>query len=200
MSDQERDDALRAQCEDLYVIHRRYIEHEDTLVNNRTTWLITVQSFLIATFGFTFEAKYELVSHQILPELGNVAVRTPEELQTFQTSLAVVGLFTGFVALLSLRAAARAITSVRRSWEKHPLAKPCRDYLPPLMGGGDPGARRAGISFPILLPIFFMLFWAATADFVLNGAQQFNWVPMVQATGEQIITYITQLSWTLVAR
>jgi hypothetical protein len=44
----------------VYQIHRAYIEHEDNLTNHRTTWLITIQSVVLATFEFCFQAPPEL--------------------------------------------------------------------------------------------------------------------------------------------
>jgi hypothetical protein len=36
---------------ELFWIYRLYVQYEDDLINNRTTWLITIQAFLLATFG-----------------------------------------------------------------------------------------------------------------------------------------------------
>jgi hypothetical protein len=48
--------------QELYVLYRDYIKHEDELINARTSWMINIQSFLIATFGFSYQKKFEMVS------------------------------------------------------------------------------------------------------------------------------------------
>jgi hypothetical protein len=48
--------------QELYVLYRDYIKHEDELINARISWMINIQSFLIATFGFSYQKKFEVVS------------------------------------------------------------------------------------------------------------------------------------------
>jgi hypothetical protein len=52
--------------EELYLNYRDYIKHENILINYRTTWLITIQSFLITTFGFSYQKKFEVISSAAL--------------------------------------------------------------------------------------------------------------------------------------
>ena len=80
--------------EEVYKIHRDYLEHEDELVHHRTTALITIQSFLIATFGFTYQKKYEIAEKLFSQDksltpaaLGSIT----DEYNGFLFILAIVG-------------------------------------------------------------------------------------------------------------
>jgi hypothetical protein len=177
------DSADQEHCNRLYTIYRNYIEHEDSLVNHRTTWLITIQSFLIATLGLTYQALLEPLS-------GKVEPITPRSLLFFQAALATVGFFTSFVAYLSLRAAGRSIRSIRRNWERQPLAAACRLQLPALTGGGDSRAPRMGFSFPLLLPAFFMVFWVVMADFLIHGATHLKWLDATWSYMDALLSHL----------
>jgi hypothetical protein len=48
--------------QELYVLYRDYIKHEDNLINARISWMISIQSFLIATFGFSYQKKFEIIN------------------------------------------------------------------------------------------------------------------------------------------
>lgn len=48
--------------QELYVLYRDYIKHEDELINARSGWMINIQSFLIATFGFSYQKRFEIIT------------------------------------------------------------------------------------------------------------------------------------------
>jgi hypothetical protein len=48
---------------EIYELFRSYVKHEDTLIDHRTTWLIYIQSFLLATFGFSYQKKFEVYAN-----------------------------------------------------------------------------------------------------------------------------------------
>lgn len=154
-------------AEEIYKLHRSYIEHEDGLVNHRTTWLITVQSFLIATFGFSYQKKFEVAEKvnsagKSLSSLGSVY----DEYRVFMVVLAFVGLITAVAAFFSVYAAIRALRSIRDNWHKSYGHEP-HAYLPGITGGGDKRAERRGISLSMWAPIFFSLLWASVLIFLL---------------------------------
>src|SRR5689334_2174427 len=104
----------------IYDIHRAYVEHEDNLINYRTTWLIAIQSFVIATFGFCFQKEYEIITNIILDESAIDKVRIVND-KLFDFSmlllfLAVVGIVTAILTMLSVHAATHAILSVESNW------------------------------------------------------------------------------------
>lgn len=46
----------------LYGNYRNYLQHEDNLINNRISWMLTIHGFLYATYGFTLQKKIEIYS------------------------------------------------------------------------------------------------------------------------------------------
>ncbi|MDF0522836.1 hypothetical protein P0R31_36995 [Bradyrhizobium yuanmingense] len=46
---------------DFYETFRSYARHEDNLINNRLTWILTIHGFLYATYGFTIQKKLEII-------------------------------------------------------------------------------------------------------------------------------------------
>ena len=160
----QRDEDLEA----VYAIYRKYIEHEDSLVNHRTTWLITVQSFLLATFGFSYQKRFEVAERLLargkaLKDLGPISV----EYGIFLVALALVGLITSMAAFLSIHAAVRALRSLRNNWHRISRERNSTGYLPGITGGGDSGADRRGISLSMWAPIFFCVLWLIVLVFLL---------------------------------
>ena len=159
----ERDESAEA----VYALHRSYIEHEDGLINQRTTWLITIQSFLIATFGFSYQKKFEVAEklfsyNKSLNDLGSLY----DEYRIFLFALALVGLITSIAAFFSVLAAARAIWSIRENWERL-YGSSTHPYLPGLTGGGNKRIASRGIVLCMWAPVFFSSLWAIVIMFLL---------------------------------
>jgi hypothetical protein len=47
----------------IYELFRDYVKHQDSLINNRLSWLLTIHGFLYATYGFTIQKKLEVAQH-----------------------------------------------------------------------------------------------------------------------------------------
>src|SRR3954453_13719795 len=47
----------------LYKEYRDYLKHEETLINNRTTWLITGNALLIAALGVIFQKRLDQLAN-----------------------------------------------------------------------------------------------------------------------------------------
>jgi hypothetical protein len=155
---------MTATIEEIYKIHRDYIQHEDKLIYYRTTALITIQSFLLATFGFTYQKKYEiaekLFSHNptlSLSALGSIT----DEYNGFLVILAVVGAATSFIAWRSIQAAVNAINELERNWLFFIDNKQPR-HLPGITGGGNLSAVTAGAALATWIPRFLLLLWIVT--------------------------------------
>jgi len=113
----------------LYEIHRDYVKHEDHLINHRTTWLITVQAFLLATFGFSVQKLYEIWFNVIRviqsePEIASAMSSSSGLVRFSLLALSVVGFAVAIISLLSIRAASKAIESLNRNWKKIPSSQP----------------------------------------------------------------------------
>jgi hypothetical protein len=168
----KRDDSL----DSLYRIHRDYIQHEDTLVNQRTTWLITIQAFLIATFGFSYQKLFEVAEKMngrdtpvAVDQLGPIA----SEYKTFLAALAIVGVVTSFAAFFSIIAARRAVGAIAKNWETVPR-RGGSDYLPGITGGGAGWNVFLGSVIAIGTPLFFASMWlyaikSVVFEFEVNG-------------------------------
>lgn len=150
-------------AEKIFAIYRDYIEHEDELIHQRSTSLITIQSFILATFGFTYQKKYE-VAAKILVEkdkkpidLGSIN----NEYNGFLLALALVGVATSFIAWRSVRAAKHALEALSILWSEHAKSLDVK-YLPEITGGGNGSASKDGISLATWAPLFLLGFWLVT--------------------------------------
>jgi hypothetical protein len=151
--------------EDLFSLFRAYIERENNLINNRMTWLMTVQSFVIATYGFSYQRKFEVLGNLYINDNREALLKLPEltwlliKYDYFLILLAAVGLVTSGVAFMSIRAAFKAIRSIVDKWNTD-FAHEEATHLPGIAGGGDDVANRHGKIFALALPGFFVGFWA----------------------------------------
>ena len=150
--------------EEVYKIHRDYLEHEDELVHHRTTALITIQSFLIATFGFTYQKKYEIAEKLFSQDksltpaaLGSIT----DEYNGFLFILAIVGAATSYIAWRSILAATYAIKALESNWLQFCEHNP-PEHLPGLTGGGIKKSTGDGISLATWAPMFLLILWLAT--------------------------------------
>ncbi len=87
---------------------RSMIAHEDTLVNNRTTWLILIQALLFAAFS-SLKCNHEITY-----------------------VLAVVGIIISISFFISFRMGEKAIGDLLKSWDDYPKLK--GQVYPPVMG------------------------------------------------------------------
>ena len=160
--------------EAFYTLLRDYIKHEDGLINQRATWLMSVQAFLIATFGLSYQKKFEVLANAFIA--GKV-----QQLQVmiafydvFLLLLVAIGIMTSIRAGDSVRAAMAALGRLTEHWNsfvqgqmKAPFSLPASlDYLPGIVGGGHPDAPGDGIRLADALPEFFRKFWLVMAVFV----------------------------------
>lgn len=157
-------------CLAVYKQFRDYIQHEDQLINHRTTWLITVQSFLWATYGLSYQKKYEVYAKLKELKLDPAALGSAtEEYNGFMLVLAVVGLFTALVSYFSVKAAADAIDSLNQQWMNHPMKKLADGMLPGITGGGNIWASWFGILISKGMPVLFSFLWALTLLVILSS-------------------------------
>ena len=153
----------------LYNLHRAYAEHENHLINHRVSWCITIQSFVIATFGLSIHKKFE-VAVNIASDTQKIAKLQPEilEFDIFLLFLTVVGFVVALVTLYSVIAATESISSINGHWNRTfqdngELAK----LLPPIVGGGHPKSGIRGQWLSWSLPVFFVGFWVVVGIFII---------------------------------
>jgi len=160
----QRDEEL----DSVYKIHRDYIAHEDNLIHQRTSWMITIQSFLIATFGLSYQKRYEFIA-QYYAANKKMPCFPPidSDYTIFLISLCCIGAGTALATLFSVYAAIRALRRVRNNWRDlvgqwHPR------YLPGITGGGDRIASKHGITLSIWVPAFFLAIWIAALSYLVH--------------------------------
>jgi hypothetical protein len=114
----------------LYNIYRDYVKHEDNLINNRMTWLLSIHGFLYATYGLTLQKKFE-ISQKIVESTSHVSAFVWDapgmsgamegygfdyvsfQIDVFLIGIGLVGIFISRIALESIEAAGRATQTLR---------------------------------------------------------------------------------------
>ena len=94
---------------EFYKIIRDYITHEDSLINNRLTWLLAIQGLLFTAYGLSIRE----------------ATRTAD-LVSLISLLKILGILTSFLGFTGILAAVLAIEKVAKKWEDKSLDK-CSD-------------------------------------------------------------------------
>jgi hypothetical protein len=145
---------------------RLYIQHEDGLINIRTTWFLTINGFLYAALAITVAAE---VQNGLSPVSTAFA----------QLVIAVVGVTVSITTSQSVSAAYGAIKELKNFWTTYyePLDAKLnrRPIFPFIVGGGDKRriARRGRISTR-WLPLVIGTVWAGVMG-VAIGTIHKNW-------------------------
>jgi hypothetical protein len=173
MDDVEDTGEPKKELNELFSIYRRYIEHEDNLINQRVTWFLTSQAFLFTIYGY-------YLSVSLGPTLGHApALPVGEILQWMASRIAApsisvtllivsalcyFGFFSSLRSLQSIAAGHTAVKCLREKWEADVLGKPgaVHPTLPDLTGGGSPraGSKGWGVS-SLFLPRSACWLWVA---------------------------------------
>jgi hypothetical protein len=175
-------------CEkEMYKIHRDYVQHEDTLINHRTTLLLTIQGFLLTAIGLGLKQMYEITENKQCDSLPAsfsglwqlvrdgwpeiLAAQSYYDLKIIEFNLYLyflifVGLTTSIIGRVSIGAAGDAISNLETNWNRYyyGIENPSELHfkskaLPGTTGGGSVENRRRGISFVRWMPTFFIWFW-----------------------------------------
>ena len=154
-----------------YELYRAQEEHENELLHQRSTQLITIQSVLLATFGFSFQKFFEIYINN-----WSIATKSPELLRLtlffvlVLFSLCAVGIANSINAQTSIKAADESQQSIRENWSKVRTAyenSGKTHRLPPFAGGGEVRNMNLGKTFHASLPKFFLIFWLVTISFIV---------------------------------
>ena len=124
-----------------FVFLREEIRHEDNLLNQRLSWLVSSQSFLLT--GFAIALNGPLQAKFLRFEQLNLALISV---------LPIVGALVSVVSEITIFAGLIHMRDVRR------LAG---NFHPPNLPGvqGTALTRRLGLSGPVVTPIIFLLVW-----------------------------------------
>jgi hypothetical protein len=116
-------------------------EHEDGLVNQRLTWLMTLQGLLFTAYGFSMSAEATSLGAKALD--GDPTESSKQALQSFANNLIYVrrglvmlGILSSLAALIGVLAAFRAIRDNERALADFPdTSKGGRKLFPMVIGG-----------------------------------------------------------------
>lgn len=108
----------------VYETFRKYIQHEDSLINNRLNWMLTIHGFLYASYALVLTKQLETLTlltnnwlrTQRLPPPPFIDAIAGEYalLSGFTLAVALVGLTISSLGTVSIRAAIRSISDVAR--------------------------------------------------------------------------------------
>lgn len=133
-----------------YKIYREKVTHEDSLINFRTSWFVTLQSFLFISFSLT---------------AGNVKGLGGLLLTII---LSYVGINVCKTTLIGVQAASQAIDITWKQWESKKSDIDPHGILPALKGGlsrPDGPISNDGSHSSLRLPKYLRLAWFAILGF-----------------------------------
>jgi len=143
-----------------YKIFRDYIEHEDSLINNRLTWLLVSQSLIFNAYS----ALTKSILDATIANNFEVTKGFKENLEGVQYILGALAMVISIITFMGVKAAVNAIHKIK---EKEKLHKFHSQDLPDLTGGGDPDG--VNLNIPTALPITIFFAWI----FVMSRSYRF---------------------------
>jgi hypothetical protein len=143
---------------EIYKVFRDYEKHENELLNHRTSWLVTIQSVLIATFGFSFQKFFEVATRADGSTHGRALI---VDFKWFLVSLAGVGILIAVWSWISIYTAIRAQRAIRKVYRRNFSAEETQFGLPHISGGGDTFASWFGGYLAVFLPWLLIVLWGA---------------------------------------
>lgn len=139
---------------EIYKVYREYVQHEDNLINHRSSWNATVQAFLFAAFAVAVQSRVD------------ARTEFTRQLTFFAGAwlIPLVGLFVALATLFSVIAASRAIRALERKYTEiyAPWHVNRPAHLPSLTGGGSSWAHLTGFALPFVIPVLLALAWSLT--------------------------------------
>jgi len=130
---------------DQYRIVRQQIEHEDSLVSQRLSWLLSSQSFLFTAYAISLNGPYQIRSKALESTVGLLILLLP-----------LVSILSAMLIGMTVWAGMWTMLKLRRAYARQ-LAQTFMSELPPIQSTG--GALFLGHFAPIFLPVLFIVIW-----------------------------------------
>jgi hypothetical protein len=120
----DQNESQFARC---YQLFRAQIEHEDGLLNQRVTWVVTSQAFLLGTYVFLVNSPslfLEIMSPQsnsLLPGSSNLYFNVryfSDSVNSLRSVFQIIGVFSSVATCVSSMAAVMAISHLARRYRK----------------------------------------------------------------------------------
>jgi hypothetical protein len=146
MSSDEKPRYGLTEAKQIYDLYRDYVKHEDELINRRLSWNLTLQGFLFAAYGVSFQI-----------------VGSKPYLRLLPCVFPVVGGLVAFLVLMSILAAQEAIRGLETHWLKplNSIEADVKEMLPELTGGSQKFAKFWGWVPQVYIPGVIMAAWVA---------------------------------------
>jgi hypothetical protein len=148
------------ECNNLsrYNALRDYITHEDSLINNRLTWLLASQGLLFSAFSALFKPMADLALSGEKCHMSNHAIEMFSDLKMLQYILSVLGLSISVICYIGIDAATKTIGQIVDDFEAE-IVQDEKLKLPALTAGGSQEARKFGAFSSRAIPISLLLAW-----------------------------------------
>jgi hypothetical protein len=149
-----------------YRLFREYVQHEDDLINHRSTWHNTIQGLLFTALAFALQWKPETADNPHAALLQ----------KTLTILLPLLGIGNAWAGYLSIRAATKALDALNQKWTKicETYSDESKHSLPPLTGAGDKWAIKWGkapaFSIPLLIGAAWIVLLEVSVGILLTRA------------------------------
>lgn len=169
----------------LHDLYRGYVKNEDSLINYRTTWLITLQTILFGIYGFTSQKNADILTTLITSTALGPNTRDREKaissmildhnshlgsslllLDYIIDWTPIIGILLCVSFIISIGAAYRACSEVKRHAVAHAEAFTALS-LPGITGGGAFGIPFLGSVASFFVPFAMICFWFC-ARFIIS--------------------------------
>lgn len=148
---------------ELFRIYREYVEHEDQLINHRTSWNLAIQSFLFAAYVLSLNGGLETAKAEsatkTLDSLLQAALLRQEFELIANWLLPTIGAVVSILSAWSAWTARESIQALRNKWNELPGR--CTLLPDDLTGGGltkdGYGVRVAVIGIPISIALLWLI-------------------------------------------
>ncbi|MCJ2067054.1 class I SAM-dependent methyltransferase [Methylobacterium sp. J-088] len=153
----------------IYKLHRDFLEHENNLVNQRTTWLMTTQSFLMAIFGLSFKGYLDLAEkYDPLKIENSESISYLWSFKLLFVLFALVGLAVSKATIDSVQSARKSLKFVGDNWTKNFMHDTTySENLPPIIGPRSIGIESKKVSLSVALPRFFIMLWSVVSILIV---------------------------------
>ena len=148
---------------EFYRLCRAKIEHEDELVNQRLTWLITLQGLLFTAYGFSISAEAASLGSKGIEIGASDAARHSYEafmtnLLTLRHGLSYLGIAVALAALTGILAACRAIRDDVAAMQGLPVRNCSGQPLFPRVAS-EGSANALGMTCAVSVPFMLAGVW-----------------------------------------
>jgi hypothetical protein len=134
---------------------RDYVKHEDNLINNRISWFINIQSFLIASVALGVSSVVYIFSKS---EFSTSSWFLTSFVFIFVCIISNMGAFYSEKARLSIQAAEETIGELSRLWNTY-ADRSRFPHLPGVAGAGKDVLVQRGSSLQAEIPAYMLKYW-----------------------------------------